>query len=160
MKTTKMTTQAEELRAGQTIIVNTVGTSMRPLLRENETQVVIAPLRRRAKKGDILLYESRNDSLILHRVIAVAEKTVTLRGDNELLSETIPHERIVGLATEVFRHGRRYPAESREMRLYALFAAAAFPLRKGARTLRHKLASTLPKPMVNAVRAIIKKYRR
>ena len=37
LNTTEMTTQAEELRAGRTILINTVGTSMQPLLYENDT---------------------------------------------------------------------------------------------------------------------------
>ena len=133
---------------------------MRPLLRENDTQVVIEPLRRPAKKGDILLYDSRTGFPVLHRAIAVAENTVTLRGDNELSTETVPFEKIAGLATEIYRHGRHYFTDGWEMRSYAVLITGLYPVRRTARVLRRHLADTLPRPFVNAVRKIIHKYRK
>ena len=160
LKILETTTPARELRSGRTIIVNTVGTSMQPLLYENETQVVVAPLQRPPKKGDMLLYESRTGEPVLHRVTSVSENAVTLRGDHELLSETVPHERIAGLATEVFRHGRHYSTDGWEMRAYAAAVAGSFPLRKGVRTLMHKIAAALPQPIANAARAALRALRR
>ena len=157
LNTTEMTTQAEELRAGRTILINTVGTSMQPLLYENDTQVVVVPLQRPLKKGDMVLYESSRGYPIIHRVTAVTEHSLTLRGDHVLSFETIPYEQAAGLVTEVFRHGRHYLTDGWQMRLYAKFVAGVFPLKKAYRALRHKLAETLPRPLVRAIRALIRK---
>ncbi len=159
MKTMEMTTQAEELRAGRTIIVNTVGTSMQPLLYENDTQVVVTPLQQPLKKGDMVLYETKTGNPVIHRIIMVSEESVMIRGDNEFQSETVPYERIVGLATEVFRHRRHYTTDGWELQFYAMLVTGLFPFRYGIWALMHKCAAVLPQPVVRAARAIVKQLR-
>ena len=133
-----MTPQAEELRAGRTIIVNTVGTSMQPLLYENDTQVVVEPVRRPLKKGDMVLYENTVGDTVIHRVIGLSDSAAAIRGDNTYVTESVPCERISGLVTEVYRHGRHYHTQGWQMRLYAKFIIGVFPLRKGYRAFKRK----------------------
>ena len=132
---------------------------MQPLLYENDTQVVVMPIQRPLKKGDMVLYENDTGDTVIHRVIGVSESTAAIRGDNVFMTETVPYERISGLATEIYRHGRHYQAEGLKMRLYAKFIISVFPLRKGYRAFKRKCKAVLPRPVVRAIQTVIRKLK-
>lgn len=97
---------AGELRAGRTVLLNTTGKSMRPLLKEGQTQVLVEPLRGSLRLGDLPLVEIGPGHYRLHRIIRVQNECYVTRGDNSIYKETVTAGQILGHVTQI-RRGRR-----------------------------------------------------
>ncbi len=128
MTETKHTTFAEELSCGHTVTYFTVGVSMRPLLIERETHVMIAPVQT-AVPGDILLYTRRNGSHVLHRCIRADGQFCYMRGDNTYGLEKIHREQVLGVVTHIYRKGRRFDTNHEAYRRYVSFWNTIYPFR-------------------------------
>lgn len=128
MTEAKHTTFEAELRSGHTITYFTVGESMRPLLIERETHVMIAPVQQ-AVSGDILLYTRRNGSRVLHRCIRTDEQFCYMRGDNTYGLEKIRREQVLGVVTHIYRKGRRFNTSNETYRWYVSFWNTIYPFR-------------------------------
>lgn len=130
---------AEELRAGRVVSTETHGISMRPLLTEGKTVVVIEPLRRALTVGELPVFLRADGKYVIHRVIGMDEKNYYTRGDNCLSFETVPKEQMLGVVAEIYRNGRMLRVTDRRYRLYVAFWQAMTPLRLGWKRLRARL---------------------
>ena len=67
------------------------GNSMRPFIEGNRDSVVLAPLKRAPRRGDILLAEAETfcgrKMYVLHRLIRIEGDTLVLQGDGNLGGE-------------------------------------------------------------------------
>ncbi len=132
-----------QLREGRSVTFFTVGVSMRPLLKERETHVVIKPLKT-AKVGDILLYVRPNGKRVLHRLIRIHEDFYEMRGDNTYSLERIGKDQAVGIAVTIWRNGRYIDVETnRNYKRYVKFWQAIYPLRYVLWRLRRICGSVL-----------------
>ncbi len=122
------TTFEEELRAGRNVAFFTVGVSMRPLLRERETHVVISPLDR-AEPTDILLYIRSNGAYVLHRCMRAEEEYYLMRGDNTFGFERIKKEQAIGKVTHIYRHGECFDTKNKKYRAYVHAWNIIYPAR-------------------------------
>ncbi len=109
---------AEELKQGKTVAYFTVGVSMRPLLTERKTHVMIAPLQE-GNVGDILLYVRDNGAQVLHRCLKKDEKIYYMRGDNTCGLEPIKKAQAIGVVTHIYRKGRTF--DVRESKAYGAY---------------------------------------
>ncbi len=142
----KETTIIEELKAGNPVVIHTVGVSMRPLLIERQTHVRLRPLTQ-AKNRDILLYLRKNGSMVLHRLIKQDKTYYYMRGDNTYGLERIERSQAIGVAEEVYRKGKSIDVSSNFFyKLYVWTWIINYPLRFAwmkmktyAARLRHKL---------------------
>lgn len=144
---------AEELRAGRSLTVSTVGTSMQPLLRQGETRVVLVPLSGPPKKGDVLLYRRPTGEYVLHRVVRTADGLCWMRGDHcyEPLEPVEPGQ-LLGMAQEVLRKdSSSFPVTAPLYRLYVAAWLGSYPLRWALNFARH------PRSRLRAARAKRKK---
>ena len=123
------TTIAEQLRAGKTVAVSTHGVSMQPLLYENKTHVLIEPLNRDLKVGELPVFLRSDGKYVLHRVIRVDDDFYYTRGDNCIGMEKVPKERMLGVVTEIYRNGRYIKMTDRSYCLYVSIWQATAPLR-------------------------------
>ena len=83
------------------------GNSMWPFLRHRADTVILVPLSRDPRPGDILFYLRREDFCILHRVIRREEDgMLTLCGDAQTYLESVHTEQILGVASHIRRRGR------------------------------------------------------
>lgn len=70
------------------------GTSMRPFLRNADFAYLI-PLPRKLKRGDMVLYQRRNDQYVLHRIYKVLKNgNYLLLGDSQLEPEPVEHSQL------------------------------------------------------------------
>ncbi len=123
------TSIAEELRSGKTVTYFTVGVSMRPLLAERKTHVMIAPLDQ-AEKWDILLYVRENGAQVLHRCIKQDDRFYYMRGDNTCGLERIRREQAIGVATHIYRKGRCFDVKKNKVyRVYVAIWNLIYPFR-------------------------------
>ena len=89
------------------------GSSMVPFLREGRDAVLLAPLDRPARRGDILFYLRGPETPILHRVHRVeADGRLLLCGDAQVGLEPVSQEQILALVTHIDRAGRQIPCGS------------------------------------------------
>ncbi len=124
-----------ELAGGNTVTYFTVGVSMKPLLRERQTHVTIAPTHD-PKPGDISLYVRTSGAIVLHRCMKTTENTCYMRGDNTYGLEPIPKSQVYGVVTHIYRRGKLFSVENRGYRVYVWFWNVVYPLRWGYHKLR------------------------
>ena len=95
------------------------GTSMLPLIRQGIDSVALRTLDRPPRKYDILFYQRRDGSYILHRVKESKAEGLTMWGDNHTMLEYgITEENIIGYAARVFRGETELDCQSLKYRTY------------------------------------------
>lgn len=95
------------------------GTSMLPLLRQGKDSVVLRSLDRPPRKFDILFYQRRDGSYILHRVREVTSEGLIMWGDNQTMLEYgVTEDMIIGYAARIFRDDHELDCRSLRYRLY------------------------------------------
>lgn len=120
---------ARELRAGHTIIAQTVGDSMKPLLHQGLTQVVLVPVSGPLKRGDLPLYQRPSGKYVLHRVVDVRQGVYYTRGDNRFGEEQVEPGWVLGVMSAVIREGKTTPVTDPAYRRYVRFWLASYPVR-------------------------------
>lgn len=91
------------LAEGRSVVILTKGLSMLPFIRGSKDSVVLekAPA---VAPGDIALAEITPGKWVLHRVIEVSDKEVTLRGDGNIRGiEKCAPEAVAGVVTGIQR---------------------------------------------------------
>lgn len=123
---------AEELlKSGAEAAVLTKGTSMRPMLREHKDVVIIEPVKRELKVGDVPLYRRRPDEpLILHRILKITPEHYIIRGDNTYENEYVEPSQIVGVLKAFYRNGKYRNCETdKGYRMYVFLNRISYPVR-------------------------------
>lgn len=96
----------QEIERQEKILLQTVGTSMEPLLHERKSSVVIEKPPEKLKKYDVVLFRRPTGEYVLHRVWKVRRKDYLICGDNGIWREPVSREQILGIMTGF------YPDES------------------------------------------------
>ena len=109
----------EVLESGGEFRMYPHGTSMRPLLRQGIDSVVLEKMKRAPKKNDILFYQRKDGSYILHRVWEVTDTGLTLVGDNQrMLEYGVTEEQIIGYVTRIYRGEKEINCDGLWYRMY------------------------------------------
>lgn len=106
-------------------LLTVTGLSMQPLLKDRTDSVVISPVKKKLKRGDIILAEDENSRCILHRIRFIGNGRIRLNGDYSMTEEDIPEKNVIGIAFYRVRNGK-YRKLSR---LYGIFWLFLRPLR-------------------------------
>ncbi len=117
------------LKSGQSVISETRGHSMEPLLREGRTKVLIRPIEHSPEPGDILLWWRWDDVLILHRLLSEDEERYYLRGDNCAKTNRARKDRVIGVVTDIYRNGRWFPVTNKRYQTYVRLWMGTAPMR-------------------------------
>lgn len=118
-----------ELEKGNPVVTTTVGVSMEPLLRTRRDVVIIKPVDRPLRAGDLPLFIRPNGDYVLHRIIRCDGEFVYTRGDNQLITEKVPKENVLGIAEEIIRKGKPIRCDSPAYMMYVKLWGFLFPLR-------------------------------
>ena len=122
----------EALQAGQSVRFSPRGTSMLPLIRQGQDQVVLAPVTTRLRKYDIALYRREDGRYVLHRAVQTPEP-YTFLGDNQFVKEPgVRQEQLIGVVTGIYRGEKLVCVEHPGYKLYCILWC-------GTRGLRHFL---------------------
>ncbi len=130
---------AEQLHLGNTVIVFTKGTSMQPLLIEGKSYVVLKPIERRLKVGDLPIVLRSDGKYVIHRVIAMTDNGCITRGDNCVTRESVKNESILGIVTEIQRKDKTIKVTDKKYRLYVAIWNIIYPIRWLCYKLRGRL---------------------
>ena len=116
---------------GHTVTLPLRGRSMRPFLEDGRDKALLAAPTD-INVGDAVLAETQPGHYVLHRIIEIIEKQVTLRGDGNLGNEYCRIEDIRAKAIAFYRKGRT-KADSvtgLKWRLYSALWTCLYPIRR------------------------------
>lgn len=125
------TTKLAELEREGYIITPIKGVSMRPLLREDFSQVLIRKMIAKPQKYDVVLYVRSDGVQVLHRIIGFDSDVCLIRGDNTFAVERVPIEAVRGVMETVWRGEREIHAGDTAHRIYSRVWNWIYPLRFG-----------------------------
>ncbi len=92
------------LDAGRPCLLWVTGTSMVPILREGRDAVILVPLERAPRRGDILFYLRPGNHCIIHRVHKVcADGSLRLCGDAQTALEPVYPAQFLALVSHIKR---------------------------------------------------------
>ena len=96
----------ELLRKEGRIITHVVGYSMRPLLRNRESIVIVETVDHVPPgRGDVVLYKNGNRYL-LHRILKIKPDEYLIRGDNTWVIEHVPKDALLATMTGFYRQAK------------------------------------------------------
>lgn len=110
----------ELVKSGCEIPVETTldGTSMQPFIRRGLDTVTVCPLRRKPKRGDIVLFVDHRGKHVVHRVYKTEQNTVWTLGDGcNAPDPPVSYEDIGGIVTQVRRGNRTVNTDTAFSRL-------------------------------------------
>ena len=94
------------------------GTSMLPLIRQGQDQVVLVQPEN-IKLGDVVFYQRDNGQFVLHRIVKIDKGQYVMCGDNQFdLEYGITDEHILAKAKAVIRDGKVIDETIPEYRKY------------------------------------------
>ena len=120
----------ECLASGGTVSFKPHGTSMLPLLREGRDEVTLAPLPKKLKKYDIVLYKRKNGQYVLHRIVGV-KNNYNIIGDNQFKIETVERFQMIGIVIGITRDGKMFKVSSIVYKIYCRFWHYSRFIRRG-----------------------------
>jgi len=87
-----------ELQAGKQVTFRVKGTSMRPFLWSNVTNITMIQPNDLLKRFDIVLYQNDQHQYVLHRIIRIKGTTLIIQGDALMNREIIALGSVIGVA--------------------------------------------------------------
>lgn len=123
-----------ELQNGHTVTIRAKGNSMRPFIESERDLVKLQAVEPDSLcKGDVVLAETTDHRIVLHRIVAMDAETFTLRGDGNLrFTETCLRSEVKAKAVAFYRKGSTRPdtTDSRKWRIYSAVWTRLLPLRR------------------------------
>lgn len=89
-------------------IATPIGTSMMPMIRERIDTVKLVKPKGSLRKYDVILYQRKDGTYVLHRIIGVKKDSYVLCGDNQFIKEFgVTDDMIIGVVDGFYR-GENY----------------------------------------------------
>ena len=109
----------EQLACGQTVRFSPRGTSMLPMLRQGQDQVVLSPLPETLRRFDLPLYQRDNGQYVLHRIVEVRDGYYICLGDNQFEKEAgVRQDQMIAVVTAFYRNGKHHRVTDAGYRIY------------------------------------------
>lgn len=142
---------------GHFVTIRARGYSMRPFIEHNRDELVFGPIERPIVVGDVVLAEVNPGVFVCHRVDAIGESRIRLRGDGNIYgTELCNRTDVKAILIGITRLGKNYTLESsRVWKLYSWIWVRLLPFRRHTLML-YKLLWLRQIP--NRVRRIIKVF--
>ena len=131
------------LRAEKEVRLTPSGASMRPFIEGERDSVIIAPLTREPRRGDILLARAKAENgrniYVIHRLWKIENATYILQGDGNLVGvETCSRKDIIGRVVRI-----ESPTGRRKLLTRGLIWQTLMPFRKWLLKAYRKIFFTL-----------------
>ena len=127
-------TQWHELAQGGVVLPMCIaldGDSMRPLIRRGRDKVIIVPLTRPLKRGDVVLFEAPPGRYVVHRVYRFEDGRVQTLGDHCYRPDAwMSLEDVLGIVVEVERGTHIIGLDTFFPRCMGCFWMIVFPVRR------------------------------
>ena len=126
----------EEVRTliseGKTVSFTIKGNSMNPFMVNLRDQITLGPWKEgELRKGTVALVKDTKGNYLIHRIIRLDRKGVTLLGDGNIgTTETATYDNVIAVMYSIRRKGREWSADGLPWRIYSLLWMALTPLRR------------------------------
>ena len=119
------------LEQGQTVTLQVTGTSMMPLWMHRRDQVVLEHCQEGSlKNGDIVLYRRENGQYVLHRIIKLYDRQMSLCGDAQSkLEKDVSTNAVIARVVKICRKGKWFSCDHRGYLLYVYLWGIMRPVR-------------------------------
>lgn len=119
------------LEQGRTVTIQVTGTSMLPLWMHRRDQVVLGHCAEGClKKGDIVLYRRENGQYVLHRIMKLYDREMSLCGDAQSkLEKNVPVDAVIAKVVKICRKGKWFSCDHKGYLLYVYLWGIARPIR-------------------------------
>lgn len=109
----------------------TTGTSMEPLIHEQQDNIIVVKNKGRLKKYDVAVYVTPQGKYIMHRVVKVCDDHYVIVGDNLLKKEYVTDDMICGVLVGFYKKGKKYIdcTSSKKYMIYSKIWVALLPIR-------------------------------
>ena len=110
----------------------TMGTSMEPLIHEQQDNIIVVKNKGRLKKYDVAVYVTPQGKYIMHRVVKVCDDHYVIVGDNLLKKEYVTDDMICGVLVGFYKKGKKYIdcTSSKKYMIYSKIWVALLPIRR------------------------------
>ncbi len=146
------------------VTIRARGYSMRPFIEHNRDELVFGPVTRPVVVGDVVLAEITPGKYVCHRVDAVGDERIRLRGDGNLYgTEICRREDVCAMLDAVIRYGKQYDlATSRVWKIYSWWWVRLLPMRRHFLALYrlfwlHQLPKGIRRMIPKSVRHFLKR---
>lgn len=125
----------EQLRSieGKTVTLPLRGRSMRPYLKDGRDKALLIAINPEdVKVGDVVLAEIGDKQYVLHRVIRIANDTVLLRGDGNMVTEQCELSNIHAKTIGFYRKGKEKIERTNgaKWKVYSWIWTRMYPIRR------------------------------
>lgn len=119
------------ISSGGSFPLEVTGTSMQPFLVQGRDIVWLRSCEDQdIRKGAILLFERRDKSLVLHRVISLLpDGVIVMNGDGQTWCEKIRFSQVVAVVSAVETNGKQVSCDARRYKLKTSLWMMAKPVR-------------------------------
>jgi len=98
---------------GSPVRLTVTGNSMQPFLYDRRNSVILAPLKRKPRVGDIVFYTRSESIPVLHRIIEIPESgSIICCGDAQITPERISRDSIIAVVTDIENRGSYFSCGS------------------------------------------------
>lgn len=102
----------EIIKSGESVCFTGTGNSMLPTINPETDKIILSPVNRRLKKGDICFYLREENKPVTHRIYKIKKDRYCMKGDNQYwLEKDVPEENIIAVATKIIRNGKEIPLD-------------------------------------------------
>lgn len=133
---------------GKSVTIRVKGYSMNPFLMHLRDFITLGPWKEEnLRKGTVALVKDNRGRYLIHRIIKIEEKTVTLLGDgNVRLYEKATKDNIIAVAKGFQRNGKEISTDSLCWKIYSWIWMAITPIKRWPLGLWRRLN---PQPSLN-----------
>ncbi len=118
------------LDVGSSVLLTVTGSSMQPFLADRRDSVVLSPVKRKLKAGDIVFYLRSENMPILHRIVRVdSPKVFICCGDAQNTPELVRRDQILAVVSDIVYRGSYISCSSASWRFKSLLWMKLMPLR-------------------------------
>lgn len=95
------------IKSGKDVSVTVTGSSMAPFLAHLRDSIIVSPPPRQFHRGDMVFFQRKDGSYVMHRIHHLKEEKLYLVGDNQTEIEgPIEPEQVFGIVRKVIRNGK------------------------------------------------------
>ncbi len=133
----KYTNIEEQLEKDGFVLELSVGTSMEPLLKQRQEQLLITKAIPPFRNNQIVLYKRQSGQYLLHRIVKTTPDYYITRGDNRFINEKVYETQIIGTLSGFYRGEKFVDCEKNSLyKIYVFLLRLVYPIR----WLFHKIA--------------------
>lgn len=94
------------VESGQEVSLRVSGGSMSPFLVHGRDTILFGPVEGELKKGDMVFYQRKDGTFIMHRICKVKPDGYMIVGDAQIVKEFVTRDQIFARVSKVCRKGK------------------------------------------------------